>query len=328
MIVATDGYNPGAMAQRYQLFWLRETGCDAGTPLRDDELEPELHAGENTGEDAGEEAPKTPAKTLPAKITLRLPYLDRREWSKRGEILAALPWERLGNVISPVLPARLALRNTTANLALADPLWLDQPPGSDPRHSKTWQRVSLAVQLQLRQGIAEEYFRDIARFADREGAYTMIMYQGARLFHGRTRGAFTYDLRDYPECRLTLALATKMTGRSIQNILERVELRLRTAGMPELARRYAPIWHQDLVAAVRKKPKEFISLLRAESAFIDALVELSLDRTTSGVEQFSKAASQALRKVYGMDVRHLGIKALESATEVLASRGDAAADAA
>ena len=108
-----------------------------------------------------------------------------------------------------------------------------------------------------------------------------------------------------------------MTGRSVQCILTGIEHRLQAAGMPELARRYAPVWYQDVLVAVRKKPKPFIALLTAESAFINALVELSLDRTPAGVHHFSKAANQALRKVYGMDARRLGVRALEEATREL-----------
>ena len=76
-----------------------------------------------------------------------------------------------------------------------------------------------------------------------------------------------------------------------------------------------------LVAAVRKRPKPFLALLGAESAFINALMELSLDRTAAGVHSFSKVANHSLRKVYGMDLRPLGVRAMELATTVLSSVG-------
>jgi hypothetical protein len=305
------------MSQLFRLFWLREAGCDAGTPLRAGELAPEIQSSEilsrilDLAECASEE------------LWLRLPYLDRREWRRRGEILAGCTWERSGNVISPVLSPGMALRDTAANLALTDPIWIGQPAGSDPRYFAAWRDISVTLQRGFRQWIAEEYFRDIDRFTDREAAYPMIVHQAARVCHGRFRGVFTYDLRDYPECRLTLALATKMTGRSLPAILAGVEQRLHAAGRPELARRYAPLWHQDMVSAVRRKPKEFIALLTVESSFINALVELGLNRTTEGVHHFSKVANQALRKAYGMDVRHLGVRALEHATRILGAHTDA-----
>lgn len=317
--------------QIFRLFWLRETGCDAGTPLRADQLEPQFQSLElhkkivelaGSGFQGGASRQDASGEVASGEVTLRLPYLQQREWRRRGEILSALRWERQGCVVAPVLPPGAALRNTAANFVLGDPLWMEQPPVSDPRHFAIWRDVSVTLQRRFREWISEEYFRDPAllrdRLADREAAFSMIVYHAARVCHGRSRGPFTYDLRDYPECRLTLVLATKMTGRSIQAVLAGLEDRLRTAGMPELARRYAPIWYQDVVLAVRKKPKAFIALLAAESVFIDALVELSLNRTPSGVHHFSKVANQALRKVYGMDLRHLGIQALEEAARVLA----------
>ena len=303
------------MSPRFRLFWLRETGCDAGTPLRAGDLEPairqrvlELSANENGA----------------GKITLRLPYLDRREWPRRGEILAALPLERHGDVIFAVLDPAATLRDTAATLVLTDPVWLKAPAGNDPRHFHAWQRVSMSLQTSLRSWTAEQYFRDIVRLEDRDAAYPMMVYHAARVCHSRARGEFTYAFHDFPACRLTLALALKMTGRNLQTILATTEQRLKDAGMAELARRYAPVWYEDVLVAVRKKPKPFLGLLRAESAFINALMDLSLDRTAAGVNSFSKTANHALRKVYGaggqgMDLRPLGVRALRQATAVLAS---------
>lgn len=254
--------------QIFRLFWLRETGCDAGTPLRADQLEPQLQSLElqkKIVELAGGAS---------GEMTLRLPYLERREWRKRGEILSALRWQRQGHVISPVLPPAAALRNTAANFVLGDPLWIEQPPGSDPRHFAVWRDASDDPSAPLPGMDLRRVFsrpRPIGGPAGRPGC---------RVLHDRVScspsvsrpfpGPFTYDLRDYPECRHTLALATKMTGRSIQTVLASLEDRLKTAGMPELARRYAPVWYQDVVLAVRKKPKAFIALLTAESVFIDS----------------------------------------------------------
>lgn len=300
------------MPHTFRLFWLRENGCDAGTPLRADELDQQL------------ESPEFSKKALAlagafsGELTLRLPYLDRREWRNRREILAGLEWERRGNAISPVLPANLALRHTAANLVLSDPRWINAPGAGEAPHANLWQAVSITLQRGFRGWIAEEYFRDIERFADREAAYPMIVYQAARLCHGGSRGSFTYDLRDYPECRHTVAIATKMTGRSIQAILSAIEQRLYAAGMPELARRYSPIWQQDVAIAVRKKPRPFVGLLAAETAFIDGLVELSMNKSHAGVQHFSKIANRALRNVYEMDLRHLGLRAMEEATRVIA----------
>jgi hypothetical protein len=304
------------MSRSFRLFWVRETGCDAGTPLRAEQLDPEIQQRVLDLAGSGER-----------EIALFLPYLDRREWPKRARILESLTLERHGDIVSFRPEPASAIRHIAATLALTHPAWLGAPSPSDPDHFSVWQNVSMTLQSSLRAWIAEQYFRDIARFEDRDKAYSMLVYQAARVCHGRARSEFTYAFHDYPACRLTLALALKMTGRHLQTILADVEQRLNQAGMPELARRYAPVWYRDIVVAVRKKPKSFLALLGAESIFINSLMDLSLDCTPAGVHSFSKAANRALRKacgvgVAGMDLRPLGVRALELATEILeAHRG-------
>jgi len=146
----------------------------------------------------------------------------------------------------------------------------------------------------------------------------MIVYQASRLCHGRPRTEFTYDLRDYPECRTTLIMSWKLTGRAIQAILGRIEQRLSEAGMIELSHRYAPVWHQDVLAAVKKKPKPYVDLLTAESAVINAAIDLGTERSANAANRFGKTIHLNLRKVYGMDLQGLGVGALEEATRVLA----------
>ena len=255
------------------------------------------------------------------EIALRLPYLDRKEWRKRGQILAALPLERRGNLISAIPEPSKALRDAAAHLALAHPAWLGAPGAGDSEHFAVWQNVSVALQRYLRSSIPEQYFSDIERYQDRKSAYPMLVYQAAHVYRAHSHGEFTYNLSDYPRCRLTVALAMKKTGIGMYTILGRIEQQLNEAGFEELARRYAPVWYEDVLVAVRTRPKTFIPLLVAESAFIQAVIELSLNRTPSGVHSFSRAANQALRSVYGMDVRPLGVRALAQATAVLEAAG-------
>ena len=155
---------------------------------------------------------------------------------------------------------------------LIDPQWLNAPTERHPGYFWAWQSVSLALQRWLRDQVAGRYFEDLAHFENRPAAYPMIVYQASRLCHGRPRTEFTYDLRDYPECRTTLIMSWKLTGRAIQAVLGRIERRLNEAGMTELAHRYAPVWHQDVLVAVKKKPKPYVDLLMAESAVINAAI--------------------------------------------------------
>lgn len=303
------------MDPHFRLFWLRECGCDAGTVIRADQLEPEIR-----------DQVVALAEGAGGEIALRLPFLDAHEWRRRGEVLRALQLERRGDTIAPVLAPAAALRDAAANSALADPAWASSPPDTDQRYFPVWQSVSVTLQRALRDWIPKRYFQSLSQYADRDVAYPMVVYQVTRLFYGRPRTEFTYDLRDYPDCALTLASAWKMIGRSLQTEMAQIEQRLHAAGMQALARRYAPVWHHDVMAALRKKPKQFVELLAAESTFINAVIDLGSDRSAAGVNRFARTANQALRNVHGMDVRRLGVRALEEATGALrvASSSDGA----
>jgi hypothetical protein len=109
--------------------------------------------------------------------------------------------------------------------------------------------------------IADDYFHDVRCYEDREAAYPVLVYRVARAFQGRASTEFTYDLRDYPENRETLAASWKMTGQALRRVLAGVEQRLYLCGMPALARGYAPIWYEDMTVAVRKRPRRSVELL-------------------------------------------------------------------
>ena len=87
--------------------------------------------------------------------------------------------------------------------------------------------------------------------------------------------------------------------------------------MTELAHRYAPVWHQDVLVAVKKKPKAYVDLLMAESAVINAAIDLGTERSIEAANRFGKTVHLNLRKVYGMDLQSLGAGTLEEATRVL-----------
>src|SRR6188768_3165003 len=96
----------------FHLFWLRETGCDAGTPVSADELPPALRekilalARNNVG------------IVAPATFQVRLPFADRREEKHQDQFLAPLPLERTGNLIRAVLDPAAATRDMAATCAL------------------------------------------------------------------------------------------------------------------------------------------------------------------------------------------------------------------
>jgi hypothetical protein len=293
-------------SQVFRLYWLRESGCDAGTPISASEFPSVIR-----------DRVMALAEGKAREIAVRLPFLDRKDCRKQDQILRALPLERAGNVIRAVLAPSAAARDLAATLALTDPAWANTPSERHPDYFAVWQHVSLALQRWLKEGVSEEYFRELARYEDRDSAYPMIVYQASRRFHGRPRTQFTYDLDDYPECQTTVAAAWKMIGQSIQTVLERIERRLREAGRADIAHRYAPVWHQDILNAVRKKPRRFVELLTAESAVIDAVIELGTQRSVESANRFAKTSTMSLRTVHGLDMRGLGVGVLEEATRAL-----------
>ena len=69
--------------------------------------------------------------------------------------------------------------------------------------------------------------------------------------------------------------------------------------------------------AVKKKPKAYVDLLMAESAVINAAIDLGTERSIEAANRFGKTVHLNLRKVYGMDLQSLGVGTLEEATRVL-----------
>jgi hypothetical protein len=298
----------------FQMYWLRETGCDAGTPLDTEDLPGsirtrvlELAVGD------GIAAP-------PAKFSLRLPFFDKREERQQDDLLAALPFEREGTLIRAMLAAPAATRDMAATCALTDPRWRGGPKERDAAYFPTWQRVSLALQRWLRDQVAAEYFADLSRFDDRAEAYPVIVYQACRPFFGRPRTDFTYDLRDFPWCEDTLEASWKMTGRGLQRAMAGFEARLRAAGQETLARRYAPVWWEDVLVAVQRRPKPYADLLARESAVINAVIDLGTQPKVDAVNRSAKIINQQLRRMHGLDLRGLGCGVFEEATRALSSQ--------
>lgn len=299
----------------FRVFWLRESGCDAGAVRGADEIDPLIRdqVMALTGGEGGE-------------FTLRLPYMDRYEWKRRSKILKALQYERDGRLIRAVLDTSAATRDLAATLVFTDPAWKNSPSEREPEFHDAWHRVSTAVQRKLKDSIGEEYFRDLSRLEKRDSAYTMVVYQSSRVFSSKIRHQYTYDLRDYPECRPALGASTMQIGARVERVLERLQRRLIEVRRPELARRYTPAWHQDVVNAVRRKPRRFLDLLMREAEVVNAIVDLGTERTALSVHSCSRRISLVLRCVHGMDLRKLGPTLLETATQALTQSSERGGD--
>ncbi len=291
------------MTKRFRLYWLKESGCDLGTPVNADELEIIIRGRvlELAGNDDG-------------PLTVYLPFLDSRESQRRAESLRSVVLERKDDAIRSI-PANTAaaLRDRAAMLVATHPAWINAPDELQAVYFQTWQAVSQALQEGLRRWIPENYFRDPASYQDRDAAFPMLVYAASRPCPGRPRTEFTYDVVDEE----TLPGAFHQIGSSLQAVLAQVERRLYECGRPELARRYAPRWHQDVLRAVQKKPRTFLGLLGKEAAAVNSVIDLGTAHRMQAVKPFSKWAMVALRNIYGMDLRALAFTALEEATRAL-----------
>jgi hypothetical protein len=247
-------------------------------------------------------------------LTVHLPFLDSRESRRRAESLRSVVLVREGDVIRSVPPnTAAALRDQAALLLASHPAWIAAPDELQARYFQTWQGVSQALQRALRTWIPETYFGDAARYEDRDAAFPLLVYAASRPCRGRPRTEFTYDVVD-PE---TLPNAFHLIGSSLQLVLAKVERRLYECGRPELARRYAPRWHQDVLRAVQKKPRQILGLLGDEAAVVNSVIDLGTAHRMPAVKPFAKWATVALRSMYGMDLRPLASRALEEATRAL-----------
>jgi hypothetical protein len=193
--------------------------------------------------------------------------------------------------------------------------WPTSPLESDPAYFRTWQRVSVALHKAMQRWAFEFYFRDISRLEHRHEAYTMVIYSACRAFYGHSRTEFAWDASD-PDM---LGGALRSIGCPTQRALATIETRLRDAGLDELSRRYLPVWHQDILIAVKKRPRELVDLLARESKLINAVIDLGTQRSAKAAHRFAKASNAALRSMHGVDMRDLLPRVLNQVTVELSA---------
>lgn len=293
-------------ANHVELFWMRETARDAGVLVPTSSLEPSVR-GRVTAILAG-----APDRSAP--LRLYLPFMDKREWRRRAEILRNTMLVEDGGEIRSIAPTiNSGIRNHAAHLVGAHPAWLASPQERDKNHFAVWQKVSLSLQKAMRQWIPQAYFEDVSRYEDRPAAYPLLVYSASRLCFGMPRTEFTYDVADSS----AVLSSWRMIGRALQDILSETEQRLRQADRPELARRYGPRWYEDITRAVKQNPRPYIALLAQEAALIDAVIGLGSAHDLRAVKPFTRAAARAMRRTAGLDLRGLIVRSLDEATRVL-----------
>lgn len=191
------------------------------------------------------------------------------------------------------------------------------PKETQSDYFRVWQRAAVELQKSLRRWVPELYFDTIEKFEDRAAAQSVIVYAASRPCYGRPKTEFSYDLAD----PALLQAALRSIGNSLRRVLGPIERRLREAGRPDLGIRYAPVWYQDVLRAVEKKPNMLIELLAAEARLVDAVIDLG---ATSNVRKYQRAATLALGSVAGRDMSELAMRALDRVGENLTQKRRAA----
>jgi hypothetical protein len=194
--------------------------------------------------------------------------------------------------------------------------WAGAPAETDARYFRTWQRVSVALQTALRASVPEMFFReDAARYEDRKAGYQMVVYEACRVCYGRPSTEFTYDVAD----AAMLPAALRSIRQTVHAVLDTVSRRLFELGRSRAARRYLPVFDEDVLRAVRKRPRRLIGLLACEARLINAVIDWGTIQRAPAEKRFARIVVKSAR-VYGVDAQELRELVLREAARVLAAK--------
>jgi hypothetical protein len=169
------------------------------------------------------------------------------------------------------------------------------PAERDGRHFRTWQRVSVQVQREVRSLAAQNFFAEEWRAAiNTDRAYTIVVYSSCQPCYGRRPMEFTYDIGDL----VTLSSVLRLIGRSMQARLGQISAGIQSDA--RLKRRFLPVWHADILKAVKTKPRTLIEILAREGTMINALIDLGTMPSPRMAKRFVKSVASAARML-GVD---------------------------
>jgi len=185
------------------------------------------------------------------------------------------------------------------------------PAENDGRHFRTWQRVSVQLQREVRSLAAQDFFAQEWRAAiNLERAFTIVVYSSCQPCYGRRPMDFTYDIGDL----VTLSTVLRLIGRSLQARLAQISAGIQSDA--RLKRRFLPVWHLDILKAVKTKPRTLIEILAREATMINSLIDLGTMRTPRMAKRFVKNTASAARML-GVDSGVLQDLVLRTAAENL-----------
>lgn len=202
--------------------------------------------------------------------------------------------------------------------------WLAAPDERTPGFFPAFARVSVAIQIVLRERIPAYYFLDAQAFAAPKIAYPMLVYRSSRPFRGKMRTELTYDVLN-PK---TLESFFRSVRPVFGEVLQTVKSRLLTENLPEIAALYEPSRANTILQSVQRLSKSrkcLYVLIRAESVLITTMFDLAGLGTLPIKQQARRVASlekkwrYQLRRMYpGTDFTWLAGELMEAATEALA----------
>jgi hypothetical protein len=211
------------------------------------------------------------------------------------------------------------------------PDWLAAPDERTPGFFPAFARVSVAIQILLRERVPTHYFLDSRAFGTVKTAYPMLVYRASRPFRGKMRTELTYDVLN-PK---TLATFFRTVRPALGEVLEAVKSRLLGEGLAELAALYEPSRANSILDSVQRLSKSrkcLYVLIRAESVLVTTLIDLAglgnlpIKQQVRRMASFEKKWRYQLRRMYpGTDFTWLAPELLEAATEGLIET-DAALD--
>jgi hypothetical protein len=189
------------------------------------------------------------------------------------------------------------------------------PPERDARHFRTWQRVSVQVQREVRALAARNFFAEEWRAAvNLDHAFTMVVYSSCQPCYGRRPAEFAYDICDLA----TLSTPLRLIGRNMQARLRQISEGFQDD--PRLKRRFLPVWHADILRTVKNKPRTLIEMLAREASMTAALIDLGIRPDARAEKRFTKAVARTAR-ILGLDSASLQDAMLQTAIENLGDSG-------
>ncbi len=206
-----------------------------------------------------------------------------------------------------------------------DSCWFEAPRERTPSFFPTFIRVSVAIQTRLRRRLPEIYLADIERLRDTRMVYPLLVYAASRPFSSQSRTDFSYDILN-PKLMRRFHYSVRQ---NMPRLLEQSSLRLREAGMDDVAKQYRAVKSSEIIELVDRLKicrRRLEAVIVAETRLIDALFQfaggdsLTPKARTKVIGGVSKEWLSVLRRLYARkDFRTLAPELVTEAGDIMRS---------